>query len=37
MCAFVLSVPSNSAKPGEEWGSMCLELIHIGRPIATLD
>lgn len=37
MCAFVLSVPSNSAKPGEEQGSMCLEFMHIGRPIEALD
>lgn len=37
MCAFVLSVPSNSAKPGKEQGSMCLESMHIGRPIAALD
>lgn len=37
MGAFVLSVPPNSAKPGEEQGSMCLEFMHIGRPIAALD
>lgn len=37
MCAFVLSVPSNSAKAGEEQGSMCLDFMHIGRPITALD
>lgn len=37
MCAFVLSVPSNSAKLGEERGSMCLEFMHTGRAIAALD
>lgn len=37
MCAFVLSVPSNSAKPGEEWWSTSLDFMHIGRPIAALD
>lgn len=37
MCAFVLSVPSNSAKAGEERGSMCLDFMQIERPIAALD
>lgn len=37
MWAFVLSVPSNSAKLGEERGSMCLEFMHTGRAIAALD